>query len=221
MDYVDPEALELSDGLFLVRLARKAIREYLRSGGGKVINPPEDTPPKLLRPGASFVTITKPSSEGEELRGCIGYTRPVETLALNVIHAAIAAATQDPRFPPLSLSELNSCVIEVSVLSVPEPLSGRGEDYLKQFVIGRDGLIVEKGFYSGLLLPEVPVEYCWDEETFLSETCIKAGLDPSCWLDNDVKVFRFRTRSFKEVAPGGDVRQRNLKEEYTQKCGPQ
>ncbi len=221
MNYIDPEAVELNEGIFLVRLARKAIYEYLLSEGRKVINPPKDTPAKLLHPGASFVTITVPSITGEELRGCIGYTKPVEPLAVNVVHAAIAAATQDPRFPPLNLNELNSCIIEVSVLSPPEPLSGYGEDYLKQFIIGRDGLIIEKGFYSGLLLPEVPVEYCWDEETFLSETCIKAGLDPSCWLDNDVKVFRFRTKSFKEVSPGGEVRQRNLKEEYIRRCGPQ
>ncbi len=216
MSYVDPEEVTLEEGKFLVGLAREAIRTFLTEK--KLVSPPKDSPQKLKGPGASFVTILTLSGRKEELRGCIGYTRPIEPLVHNVIHAAIAAATQDPRFPPMKPYELSNCVIEVSVLSPPEPLSGSGKSLLKQFLIGRDGLVIKEGFYTGLLLPEVPVEYCWDEETFLSETCIKAGLDPGCWLRESVNVYRFRSKAFKERSPGGEVYVRNLHEEYLSKC---
>lgn len=215
---VDPKDITLEEGKFLVKLAREAVRNYLLHG--KEIKPFKNTPNKLLLPGASFVTILTLVGGKEELRGCIGYIRPIEPLAMNVIHAAIAAATQDPRFLPMEASELDNVVFEVSVLSVPELLEGIGKKLLGQFVIGRDGLIVDDGFYTGLLLPEVPVEYCWDEETFLSETCIKAGLHPDCWMDEGVRVYRFRTKTFKEISPGGDVQERDLRKEYISRCGP-
>lgn len=216
--YVDPEEVGLEDGLFLVKLARRAVEKYLRSG--VVMGVPDDTPQKLRGLGASFVTLLKLKGRGErELRGCIGYVKPVESLALNVIHAAIAAATEDPRFMPLELEELDEVIFEVSVLSGMEELSRDPRRRPAEFVIGRDGLMVEYSFYSGLLLPEVPVEYCWDNETFLAETCFKAGLSPDCWLNEGVKVFRFRTRTFKEVEPGGDVILRDLREEYIVGCG--
>ena len=216
MKYVDPEAVTLEEGKFLVELARNAITKYLTED--RIIDPPSSTPLKLKKFGASFVTLTKKVNNEEELRGCIGYTKPIEPLVNNVIHAAIAAATQDPRFLPVSKSEIRLLIVEVSVLSPPELLDGSGEKLLLQFVIGRDGLIVEKGFYSGLLLPEVPIEYCWDKETFLSETCIKAGLSPSCWLDEDTKVYRFRTAAFKEKSPSGNVMRRDLVQEYEYRC---
>lgn len=216
--YVDPEEVGLEDGFFLVKLARKAVERYLRSG--VVMAVPEDTPQKLRGLGASFVTLLKLKGRDErELRGCVGYVRPVESLALNVIHAAIAAATEDPRFMPLELKELDKVIFEVSVLSGMEELSRNPRRRPEEFAIGRDGLMVEYGLYSGLLLPEVPVEYCWDNETFLAETCFKAGLSPDCWLNEDVKVFRFRTRTFKEVRPEGEVILRDLREEYIAGCG--
>ncbi|MEM0014368.1 MAG: TIGR00296 family protein [Zestosphaera sp.] len=216
--YVDPEEVGLEDGFFLVRLARSAVEGYLRSG--VVMRMPDDTPQRLRKLGASFVTLLKLRGRGgRELRGCIGYVKPVEPLALNVIHAAIAAATEDPRFTPLKIEELDEVVFEVSVLSGMEELPRDPRRRPEGFIIGRDGLMVVHGFYSGLLLPEVPVEYCWDNEAFLAETCFKAGLSPDCWLDEDVKVLRFRTRTFKEVKPGGGVVLRDLREEYTAGCG--
>ncbi len=214
---IDPKDVTSEEGELLVKLAREAVRNYLLHG--REIKPDKNIPSKLLLPGASFVTILTLIGNREELRGCIGYIRSIEPLANNVIHAAIAAATQDPRFPPMKASELNNVIFEVSVLSVPELLKGTGKELLGQFIIGRDGLIIDAGFYSGLLLPEVPVEYCWDEETFLSETCIKAGLHPDCWMDEDVRVYRFRTKTFKEISPGGDVLERDLRREYLSKCG--
>ncbi len=212
---MDPDEITLEEGAELVRLARSAVEKYLSEG--KEVSPPADRD-KFRRPGASFVTIMSVSNGREELRGCIGYTRAFEPLHVNVVHAAIAAATQDPRFPPLSLSELERVVFEVSILSKPELLEGVGRDLFGQIVIGRDGLIVESGYYTGLLLPEVPVEYCWDKETFLSETCLKAYLPPDCWMERDVHVYRFRTKAFKEEKPKGKVFERDLHKEYVERC---
>ncbi len=215
--YVDPEEVPPEDGFFLVKLARRAVEEYLKRGA--VIEAPSNTPRKLMDLGASFVTLLKISGTGaRELRGCIGYVKPVEPLVLNVIHASIAAAVEDPRFTPVRTEELNHIVFEVSVLSRMEELSRAPRQRPGEIVIGRDGLMVEYGYYSGLLLPEVPVEYCWNNETFLAETCFKAGLRPDCWLNEKVRVFRFSTRTFKETTPGGDVILRDLRREYVTGC---
>jgi len=215
--YVDPEDLTLEEGAFLVKLARRAVESYITRG--KIIELPEDTPQKLRSAGASFVTLLRiRGAEARELRGCIGYVKPVEPLALNVIHAAIAAATEDPRFLPLEPEELSEVIFEVSVLSKMVEISRDPKRRPGEFLIGRDGLMVEYGFYGGLLLPEVPVEYCWDNETFLAETCFKAGLNPDCWLNERVKVYRFSARTFKEVRPGGDVVIRDFLKEYETNC---
>ncbi|MEO3992859.1 MAG: TIGR00296 family protein [Desulfurococcaceae archaeon TW002] len=216
--YVDPEDLTPEEGTFLVKLARRAVENYVTRG--VVIELPENTPQKLRGLGASFVTLLKISgAEARELRGCIGYIKPVEPLALNVIHAAIAAATEDPRFLPLEPKELKEVIFEVSVLSKMIEISRDPRKRPGEFLIGRDGLMMEHGFYSGLLLPEVPVEYCWDNETFLAETCFKAGLSPDCWLNEKVRVFRFSAKTFKEVRPGGDVVIRDFMKEYLINCG--
>ena len=214
---INPEELSLEEGAFLVRLARDAVSSYLKSW--KVPSRPPETLEALLRKGAAFVTLLKIMPTGErELRGCIGYVKAAEPLVDSVIHAAIAAATEDPRFPPVRPYELQHIVFEVSVLSNPEVVTLQGKDRVKGFVIGRDGLIIRRGFYSGLLLPEVPVEYCWDEETFLSETCIKAGLPPDCWLDAESELLRFSAVTFREEQPGGTVVKRDLRKEYETTC---
>jgi hypothetical protein len=84
------------------------------------------------------------------------------------------------------------------------------KEYPKLIKVGRDGLVIEKGFQSGLLLPQVPVEYGWDEETFLSECCMKACLPPDSWLSRDVKIYSFTAEVFTEDTPGGNVEQKSL-----------
>ena len=217
LKYVQPEELTLPDGVFLVKLARKAVAEYLSRG--RIIRPPDDTPSKLLKFGMTFTTILKVTGVGRELRGCIGYLEPTEPLAVNVINSAIAAATQDPRFPPMELHELKHVIFEVSVLSRSRVVEVDNRwRATNEVTIGVDGLIVEYGIYKGLLLPEVPVEYCWDSETFLSETCLKAGMPPDCWLSNQVRIMKFTAKTFKEVEPGGTVVIRNLVKEYNERC---
>lgn len=210
---LSPSELTLQDGATLVRLARRAIEEFARAG--KVVELPHDIDPKLMRPGMAFVTIERVSREGvKELRGCIGFLQPTAPLAEVVVRAAVAAASEDPRFPPLRASELDSVVVEVSVLSPPTPVKDRKRDV----AIGKHGIIIVRGWHSGTLLPQVPVEYCWDSETFLAEGCLKAGLDPDCWLDPQTKIFVYEGAIFYEERPRGVVKQRNLEEEYRTQC---
>jgi len=196
-------------GEFLVRLARKAVEEYVRNG--RVIEPPEDTPPELWEKMGVFVTLNRYNAPPQTaLRGCIGFPLPVYPLVEATIKAAIHAAVEDPRFPPVRESELDDLVVEVSVLTPPEPIEGPPVERPRKIKVGRDGLIVEKGFYSGLLLPQVPIEWGWDEEEFLAQTCWKAGLPPDCWLDPETKVYRFTAEVFEEEYPRGPVRRKGL-----------
>ena len=110
-----------------------------------------------------------------ELRGCIGYVLPAGSLYQTVAETARAAAFDDPRFRPVTEEEAPHLKIEISVLSVPRPVRAQ------QVEVGKHGLIVTAGMRRGLLLPQVPTEWGWDRETFLSQTCVKAGLPPDAW----------------------------------------
>ena len=135
---------------------------------------------------------------------------PVMSLEEAIIEGA-TSATHDPRFPPLSKDELENIIIEVTILSPPEKIDVENpEEYLKKIQIGRDGLIVEQGFYKGLLLPQVPVEQGWDKEEFLSHTCMKAGLLPDAWFDKSTKISRFSGQVFTEVEPKGEIKEKKL-----------
>ena len=200
------------EGVFLVKLARRAVEEYLKYG--KIIKPPENTPKKLVEKCGVFVTINKVEANGtKSLRGCIGFPYPTTPLVKAVIQSAISSATEDPRFPPLSVEELNNVVFEVSVLTPPEIIKvGKPSDYPKAIKVGRDGLIIEKGFFKGLLLPQVPVEWGWNEEEFLCQCCIKAGLPPDCWLMEGTKVYKFQAIIFHEKFPRGSIVRMKFKE---------
>lgn len=185
--------LSQKEGRFLLELAREAIKTYLEDR--KIIQVPKHTPKSLREHKGVFVTIHR----NKELRGCIGYPEPVKSLANAVIEVAISSATADPRFPPMTLDELDKIEIEVSVLTKPELIQVESpKDYLKKIRIGEDGLIVEKELYRGLLLPQVATEWRWSVEEFLCNTCMKAGLPPDCWLSEDVKIYRFNTQIFRE-----------------------
>ncbi len=199
------------DGKFLISLARKTVQEYLETG--KAITPPENTPKKLFENCGVFVTINTLKRGKPELRGCIGYPYPTNPLVEAVIDAAINAATQDPRFYPLQMGELDRVVFEVSVLTPPEPVQvSKPDEYTKKIKVGQDGLIVEKGFCKGLLLPQVPVEWGWGEEEFLCQCCVKAGLPPDSWLTKGTKIYKFTAIVFEEEAPKGEVKRKSLSE---------
>jgi len=215
---IHPRELSVEDGIFLVKLARKALEKKILED--VVVEPPENTPKHLFRPGMTFTTLELVAPDGSHtLRGCIGFLHPVYSLVESTIRSAIEAALNDPRFPPVAPDELDSIVVEVTVLSMPEEIVVEDRwDLPRSIVIGRDGLVVERGFYKGTLLPVVPIEYCWDEETFLAETCLKAGLSPDCWLDAKTRVYRYEGRAFKEVKPRGEVVELDMKRIYTEKC---
>lgn len=201
--------LSLEEGKFLIQLARSAVNEKLEKG--KTIQPPKETPKKLFEQCGVFVTINSLRNGEKELRGCIGYPYPTSPLVEAVIDSAINAATQDPRFYPLTLKELSKVVFEVSVLTPPAPVEVKNpKEYLSKIKVGEDGLIVERGFYRGLLLPQVPIEWGWCEEEFLCQCCVKAGLSPDSWLTKDAKIYKFKAIIFEEETPLGEVKRVNL-----------
>ncbi|MBE0520502.1 TIGR00296 family protein [Candidatus Bathyarchaeota archaeon] len=201
--------LSLEEGKFLVRLARKAVKEHLQTR--KQIKVPEDTSQKLSQPCGVFVTINSIKSGEKKLRGCIGYPYPTTPLTQAVIESAINSATQDPRFYPISLDELETVVFEVSVLTPPQIIKvEKPSQYPSKIKVGEDGLIVEKNVFKGLLLPQVPIEWKWDNEQFLCQCCIKAGLPPDCWLLKDTKIYKFQAIIFEEEKPRGEVKHKPL-----------
>jgi len=201
------------EGAFLVKLARKAVEEYLSKG--IQISVPENTPAKLKEKRGVFVTINRVvevrGMRTKQLRGCIGFPYPIMPLVEATIEAAISAATSDPRFRPLEFNELKSVVFEVSVLTLPELIKvDDPREYPSKIKIGIDGLIVEKGLFKGLLLPQVAVEWNWSPEEFLSNCCIKAGLMPDAWLDRDTKIYKFQAEIFEELEPEGRIIRKEL-----------
>jgi uncharacterized protein len=201
--------LSLEEGKFLIRLARNTVKEYLAAG--RIVEVPEDTPEKLFERCGVFVTINRLEGGEKKLRGCIGYPYPTSPLVEAVIDSAVSAATRDPRFYPLSAGELGGVVFEVSVLTPPEPVQVENpKEYLGKIKVGEDGLIVEKGGYKGLLLPQVPVEWSWCEEEFLCQCCVKAGIPPDSWLTKGTKIYKFQAIVFEEETPEGEVKRVKL-----------
>ncbi|MCS7132446.1 MAG: TIGR00296 family protein [Nitrososphaeria archaeon] len=200
------ERLTLEEGTYLVKLARKAIEVHL---SGKIPKAPGNVPERLRMKSGVFVTLT--TYPERSLRGCIGYPMPLYELAEATIMAAVASAFQDPRFPPLGPEELDEVVVEVSVLTPPEEIKYSDPRELPNLInIGVDGLIIETGVTSGLLLPQVPVEYNWGPEEYLMHLCMKAGLPSTYWLTGRAKIYKFTAQIFEEESPRGKVVEKKL-----------
>jgi hypothetical protein len=200
--------LSPEQGKQLVKFAREVLEAYFN---GSEAMPPENLKNILDEKRGVFVTLNKFPSH--ELRGCIGYPEPVMTLSDAITDSAISAATRDPRFPHVKKDELKNLIVEVSVLSKPELIKVSDPiEYLEKIKVGRDGLIVESSFFKGLLLPQVPVEWNWNETEFLSQTCRKAGLPEEAWLGKKTKVYKFTGQVFSEVTPCGEVVEKELSE---------
>lgn len=199
-----------NEGEFLVKLAREAVEKYLKIG--KIIKIPKKLTDNLTQRCGVFITISSLGLGKKELRGCIGYPYPTTMLAQAVIECAISSAVQDPRFAPLSTDELDKIVFEISVLTPPELVKIRNsKDLPSRIKVGEDGLIVESGLQKGLLLPQVPIEWNWDEGEFLSQCCIKAGLLPDSWLTKSTRIHKFRAIIFEEETPDGKVKRKVLR----------
>lgn len=183
--------LSKEDGNYLIKIAKLAVETYLKKG--EKLNVPEDCPEHLKENLGVFVTLNK----NNELRGCIGYSEPVAPLINATIDVAISAAVNDPRFPKLTEEELKYVDFEVTVLTKPELIQvDNHSEYLNKIIIGQDGLIVENRYNKGLLLPQVATEHNMDAEAFLANTCMKAGLDSQCWLEDETKIYTFQGQIF-------------------------
>ncbi|HEV2165897.1 MAG TPA: TIGR00296 family protein [Thermoplasmata archaeon] len=201
----------ISEGARAVRLAREAVEFGLANPGGfRDIAAPfrsTDLPAWFEEPRGVFVTFTR--ERDGKLRGCVGYPLPIFPLRRAIPRAAWAAATEDPRFPPIARAELAELLLELSVLSPPERLPG-GPERALEVRVGRDGLIVEAEGGSGLLLPQVAAERSWSAVRFLSETCRKAGLPIGAWRSERTTVRRFSAELFRERRPNGPVEAHEL-----------
>jgi AmmeMemoRadiSam system protein A len=173
-----------ADRQLLLRIAREAMAAHIdgkpasRSDEGQLAS----------RRGGAFVTIRRAG----ELRGCIGHIEPGDRLVDVVARCAVAACSADPRFPALVSAELSHVDIELSLLGPLEAIAGADD-----VEIGRHGLVVEMGLQRGLLLPQVATEWEWNRQTFLAQTCQKAGLPGDAWK-NGAKLWRFEAEVFGE-----------------------
>jgi len=175
----------------LLRIARDSIETYLKTGKKLEVN---EADPVLSQEMGAFVTLNKDG----QLRGCIGSLTAAQALYLTVRDMAIEAAVDDPRFPALSLEELSEIDIEISALSPLEKV-----DSADKIELGKHGVVVRKGYHSGVFLPQVATETGWSKEDFLNHLCEqKAGLAPSAWKDKDTELYIFGAEVFSEKGSG-------------------
>jgi AmmeMemoRadiSam system protein B/AmmeMemoRadiSam system protein A len=186
----NPFSLSDAEKSELLALARKSVEHAVTNN--KAYDPAASASEALNRESGAFVTLHKRG----DLRGCVGYTSAVKPLYLTVRDTATLAALRDTRFQPVSVSELPQLEYEISVLS---PL--RRVTDINQIQVGLHGLLMKNGEYEGLLLPQVPVEQKWDRQTFLEETCRKAGMNAGCWKSDDTDIFMFTAVVFGEHKP--------------------
>jgi len=182
--------LSMEEKQWLLALARKTIGFKLG------LCPQPDAEPvseQVKEDCGAFVTL----HENGSLRGCIGYVQALKPLYLSVIEMAEAAAFKDPRFPPLSPDEYGGIDLEISVMSPLKRI--RSVDEVE---VGKHGLVMKRGLYQGLLLPQVATEQSWDRDAFLEHTCYKAGLPGDAWRDPDTEIYIFSAEVFSEDQKG-------------------
>ena len=177
----------------LLRFARKSIAEGLRIDTGIELKLEDFTDPVYSEKCGAFVTLHM----GQHLRGCIGYIVGIKTIPEMVREMAMAAAFTDPRFPALENDEFETIDLEISVLTPIELV----ED-VSDIEVGRDGIIISRGFNQGLLLPQVATEQNWDRDKFLEQTCQKAGLPGNIWKEPGTKIEKFSALVFGEKELG-------------------
>ena len=175
--------LSTTEENLLLKIARESINNYVSEG---IKTPIEASGENLLAKQGCFVTI----KQKERLRGCLGQFTSDKPLCQLIQEMAIAAATHDPRFYPMENEDLQNFELEISVLSPLQKIES-----IEEIEVGVHGLYIEKNFYRGVLLPQVAIEYGWDRDTFLSQTCLKAGLDKDAWKE-DAEIYIFTAQVF-------------------------
>jgi AmmeMemoRadiSam system protein A len=181
------EVLNERERAALLRVAREAI---VQTVGARDAQPePVGAADRPSLKAGAFVSLHRRGS----LRGCIGTFDMSQPVAERVEEMAVAAATRDPRFKPVSEAEVGELEIEISVLTPPRRIESPDE-----IQVGVHGLMVSRGYLRGVLLPQVATEYGWDRETFLAHTCRKAGLPDTAWQDPDTVIQVFTAEVFGE-----------------------
>lgn len=170
----------------IIRIARETVESYVRS---RTVPQFEVNEPALLQKVGAFVTL----KANGHLRGCIGHVEGVKPLYETIVEMAIAAATQDPRFSPVRENELDDLEIEISVMTPLQRIENP-----EDIEVGVHGILLRRGFRSGLLLPQVATEHNWDRTTFLNHACLKAGLAPQDWQDPQTEIYVFSAQVFHE-----------------------
>ncbi|MFQ6043163.1 MAG: AmmeMemoRadiSam system protein A [Candidatus Poribacteria bacterium] len=180
------EDISVESQALLLKIARASIESHLKRQ-----KPPkfEIRDQKLLQKRGAFVTLHKRG----QLRGCIGYVLPYKPLHQTVAEMAVAAATEDPRFPNVTLNEMDEIDIEISALSTLKKIES-----IEEIEVGKHGLYMKQGIFSGLLLPQVATEYGWNRQEFLEHTCQKAGLPKDAWKDSKTEISIFSAQVFGE-----------------------
>ena len=186
------------DGARFIALARKAISYYMHMRSMLI-----ELSPDTRYESKRGIFITLHSFPSMELRGCIGMPYPTKPLWQAIIESATSAAFSDPRFPELEASELDKIIVEISVLTEPMEINWKKkpEELLEKIVIGKDGLIAQQGYSSGLLLPQVAPEWKWNCKEFLCNTCEKANLPGDAWRDKETRIKKFQAQIFREKNP--------------------
>ncbi len=183
--------LSIGDQHLLLQLARSSVQAVCMGQDPPPL--PTDAPAHLHTGAAAFVTLYR---EGQ-LRGCIGTFDNSTPLLNNIVNMAEAAALRDPRFPPVSAEELPHISLAISVLTPPIPI-----DDIEKIIVGTHGIVISQGHRRGVLLAKVAVEQRWDRDTFLEQTCRKAGLLPQAWhrfgYDPTLSIAVFQELSFAE-----------------------
>lgn len=191
-------------GKFLVRLARKTVDDYVTQKRKSEI--PEDTSEQLRLKSGVFVTLNSITGNQVSLRGCIGRPYPTQPLVEATIDSSVDSAVNDPRFPAVTTKELDTIIIDLSVLTPPKKIEySNPEDLLNLVKVGRDGLIAIRGVQRGLLLPQVPVDWNWNTLEFIKHTCSKAGLPENAWKDQKTEFMSFQAEIFGEETPRGNI----------------
>ncbi|MHA1588508.1 MAG: TIGR00296 family protein [Candidatus Thorarchaeota archaeon] len=192
------------DGKLLVKLARQTVDEIVQHQ--RKAQPPQDASEYLWKESGVFVTLNSIEEDSVALRGCIGRPYPTQPLIDATIDSAVDSATRDPRFPPVEPKELDAILVELSVLTPPVKVEYDDPMKLLELVeVGRDGLIVSRGMWRGLLLPQVPVDWKWNVEEYLQHTCNKARLPTDAWKDSQTEFMSFQAEIFGEESPRGTV----------------
>jgi len=185
-------SLSKKDKQWLLKLSRATL-EGLFDSTRKPSLENVEIPSSVTEKRGAFVTLKKKG----QLRGCIGYVEELMPLYKAVMENTENAALKDPRFPPLHKDEVSQVSIEISAMSPLTEISG-----IDEIKVGKHGLVVEQGFFRGLLLPQVAVEHEMNEQQFLEQTCLKAGLPAESWKDDNTRIYVFSAEVFSEEDEG-------------------